>query len=775
MTCFRFFPAFLAVASLHVSAQEISSDGTPRTFDLPGGNAVPTAFVEVPEGSQQLRIQLEGETGADAGLMVRFGSPFDLVDFDGEQIDFMSVGPDHFEHLTITRASNPPLRAGRWYVMPINWDDETVALTVTISLSDDPELDPLEIQVVYDSQEEDDETGFFDPAPFSSPHNPAETLGEARRRAFEKAVEIVAGNLTDSGVTSPVPVVVAARFEDLSDEDDEDEDDDDLITLAFARPFTLFRDFFGALETETWYATPLAAKQAGTDICRINRFHAPPDGDDGSFEPPLDCNTPDVLATFNTLESVDNLDWSYALDDPPSHPADFISTAMHEVTHGLGFLSVFSLEDDEDGEFEAGEMEGGFPDIYTRNLIFIDNGSETPLYDLENAGRIEAATSVDGLRWGGQAVAGSPGNPFADLGQLFAMYAPAEVQPGSSVSHVDNRQPVPASELMRPQSTGFSPRNIGNTAAFMLDMGWGGRVFGSAGQGHPIHFGMNGLWYNPETSGQGVLLDIAATQDPPQATAFWFTFADQAGGPEGQRWYTAQGDYSEGDSGVEMTVFMTTGGEFDRRPPTPETTPVGEMTLVFQSCTGAMLSYDFNLDGDATKRVQGVVPLNRLSPDVYCAAGVDPENVPIIDPRPPAVIDPVLNGVWYEPATSGQGVLFDVVEGQNPPQVTMLWFTFAESAGGSQAQRWFIAQGDYTPGAREVKLDVRMSLGGEFDRRPPAPSLVTVGTAELEFESCTEAGLEYDLDLDDAPGEGTQGRIALRRLTPDILCHRSFR
>ena len=59
-----------------------------------------------------------------------------------------------------------------------------------------------------------------------------------------------------------------------------------------------------------------------------------------------------------------------------------------------------------------------------------------------------------------------------------------DIPPGA----VRDYRKIAASELMRPTASIFSPRNIGHTGAFMLDLGWGGGALGSAG--HPIHFGM---------------------------------------------------------------------------------------------------------------------------------------------------------------------------------------------------------------------------------------------------------------------------------------------
>lgn len=136
-----------------------------------------------------------------------------------------------------------------------------------------------------------------------------------------------------------------------------------------------------------------------------------------------------------------------------------------------------------------------------------------------------------------------------------------------------------------------------------------------AASGLAINYGMSGSWYNPATSGQGFLVDVIIGRDPPHLAAYWFTHGTQAGGPEGQRWYLAQGDFHPGDSTAELTLFQTTGGVLDRSPPEPDTVPVGSARLSFQDCTTAAFDYSMEVEGEA---LEGTIPLRRLSADVLC-------------------------------------------------------------------------------------------------------------------------------------------------------------
>lgn len=123
-----------------------------------------------------------------------------------------------------------------------------------------------------------------------------------------------------------------------------------------------------------------------------------------------------------------------------------------------------------------------------------------------------------------------------------------------------------------------------------------------------------------------------------------------------------------------------------------------------------------------------------------------------------------LSGAWFNPETSGQGILFDIVPGED--LVFMAWFTFETSTSGAKIGppevRWLTAQGGINGNVAE--LTVFNSTGGVFND-PATVSTDPVGTASVEFSSCTEATFEFDL-----PDDGESGEIDLIRLAPDVFC-----
>jgi len=261
--------------------------------------------------------------------------------------------------------------------------------------------------------------------------------------------------------------------------------------------------------------------------------------------------------------------------------------------------------------------------------------------------------------------------------------------------------------------------------------------------------GLTGAWYDPDESGQGFQFTI----DPIEGALFgaWYTYDAAPGGTETQRWYSLQATLSADDSSADITIFGNTGGTFDG-PPVTTSTPVGTGTLAFDSCTSGTFAYTMD-DGR-----EGSVRVRTVFPQMYCDEGGKP------------TIDPGawwLSGAWYDPSTSGQGVMVSI--DQFVSSVFVGWYTYAPGSASAAAgeQRWFSAQGNSgVPQGNLVPLDVYESTGGVFDANDPV-STRQVGTATLHFASCDTATLDYTFTSGDL--EGRSGSIPLSRLgaTPE--------
>jgi hypothetical protein len=292
------------------------------------------------------------------------------------------------------------------------------------------------------------------------------------------------------------------------------------------------------------------------------------------------------------------------------------------------------------------------------------------------------------------------------------------------------------------EATGLGSLNISNFLAR-----WGAAPAGSI----PMdQHGLAGAWANPATPSQGFVLDVYPDfYSPGLGMLFggWFTYDTTVAG--GQRWYTIQGQVTDGEDAATMAIYRTVGGRFDTPQPTT-TAPVGTATLGFSDCLHGTLAYRFD-DGRT-----GSIPLSRLMDNVDCGSngstGADPG-------------DFLLSGAWADPADSGQGLVFEV----NPLDrvVFAAWYTFApdaSSGSGASGQRWYTLQATWTPGARSVaNIGIYNSTGGVFDA-PNATTTMPVGSASLAFASCTSATLDFRFD--GGPNAGRSGTLHLQRVGP---------
>jgi hypothetical protein len=279
----------------------------------------------------------------------------------------------------------------------------------------------------------------------------------------------------------------------------------------------------------------------------------------------------------------------------------------------------------------------------------------------------------------------------------------------------------------------------------------------------PVPFDANqaaltGSWYNPATGGQGLELAVYPATDG-SGTGFlfggWFTF-DDAGHP---RWMTLQGPLSSTDGNAyDLHVYQSSGGVF-AAPPIVEPIEGQAATLTFYDCTHATLQYG----GGGLAPVR--IPYVRLTQPSGCSSEVPaapPELAPPDD-------DALVSGSWYDPDTSGQGLVIDLVPAQNT--LFAAWYTFAPAgveAPGQSDQRWFVMQAPYTPGTRSLAdVPVVAVTGGTFNQ-PGGIVQQPVGTANLDFTSCSTMTLDYSFTAGEFAG--LSGRIEEHNPAPAPGC-----
>lgn len=167
--------------------------------------------------------------------------------------------------------------------------------------------------------------------------------------------------------------------------------------LGSARPGNYFSGFAGAPDSTLWYPSALANALAGDD---------------------LDKNSPEIVIQANS-----NANWDQRNDGKPTTSEyDLESVFIHELGHGLGFLST----DAYDTFFKYGILDQPTPfDAYAQT----SDGRR--LSDLPSPS-LELGTALTSpLVWSG------PLGVAANNGIKPLLYTPSHYEVGSSVSHLD--------------------------------------------------------------------------------------------------------------------------------------------------------------------------------------------------------------------------------------------------------------------------------------------------------------------------------------------------
>ena len=241
------------------------------------------------------------------------------------------------------------------------------------------------------------------------------------RVAFQYAVDIWA-----SLIRSPVPIRIEASFRYL----------DDFLALGGTE------DWIWLESSNLWYPYALADTVTGRDERNSET---------------------DIVVHFDSSRATN---WYFGTDgNTPSGRYDFVTTALHEIGHGLGFLG-FAYIDVNKGALRYDEPL--VPSIYD---TFVENGDGTGITTFNDPSvQLLRQFTSDDLFWNGEkGIAG--GN-----GTRPKIYAPHQWSEGSSYSHLREATYPPSNpdSLMTPIiNSAAAVHNPGPITLGMLeDMGW---------------------------------------------------------------------------------------------------------------------------------------------------------------------------------------------------------------------------------------------------------------------------------------------------------------
>lgn len=224
--------------------------------------------------------------------------------------------------------------------------------------------------------------------------------------------------------------------------------------LGSARAIAWDKNFFNAPVGDTWYPVALANQLANSD-----------------WDPSRPEIKAQFSAAFNWYLGIDGLVPDEPADpsDPNSLRSDFLSVAMHEIGHGLGFSGSAEIDNGMDPKECEGKIDHGCvenpPMAYDRFAFY----GSTSIIDFTDSQSLGTALTVNNWFFNGPNTTAANGSAPARL------FAPITWSPGSSYSHLDEDTFNPTtSALMTPELNRreviHHPGPVG--LGVLADIGW---------------------------------------------------------------------------------------------------------------------------------------------------------------------------------------------------------------------------------------------------------------------------------------------------------------
>ncbi|HET8897470.1 MAG TPA: hypothetical protein VFN09_01620 [Rhodanobacteraceae bacterium] len=498
------------------------------TFTVQPNSVVAGIAINVPANAKLLTVTANGGTAGKIRLFVRPDQDFSVQSSLMNQASYYSINSSGSIALSIGDYGTPALHGGNWYVALANTDSApaTISLDSVTSTSNAPNT-PFIINFSAASTALEDIWGGADKLECDvTPWADATPLGSSTVGAFRKQLLQAAADKLSSQIHSPVPVRIQACWKDFDDSGEHAGS----YTLAAATGIYSFYNSPGLPNQNMWYAQAPSARLGGTRAC--------------SLDASIDCSIPDIIVWFNKADVAKE---SY--DDATDEPL-IISVTMHEITHGLGFLSSMTISNPDKCSDtppptgtdcnQIGNFWNDRNDAYTANVAYLkadpahplSTRTVVPMADLSKDDRKAAITSNKYLVWNDPLLAQSDDNILRNNtapSNLVELHAPGTIQPGSTLSHLG---PVHVGQLMTAVIQGNYPDTLGMAEPMLERVGWNtGPATHIVDAGPPL----TGNWYDPAHSGHGI--DFEKIVDDPAGDQYAVIFYSYDGSAQAEYFY----------------------------------------------------------------------------------------------------------------------------------------------------------------------------------------------------------------------------------------------
>jgi len=199
-----------------------------------------------------------------------------------------------------------------------------------------------------------------------------------------KSAFLYAVSIYENLISSDMPIRVQAKWESMGSS-----------TLAYSTPSAFYKNFDGARLSDVYYPVALVEKLSGRE---------------------MNGSEADIVCTFNG-----NMDWFLGTSgNGPSSQYDFVTVALHEIVHGLGFSGFYDVKNG------AGDLDNSqqLPSIYDWYIY----KNDLQVCDHDHFERPSSALK-DALQSGELNVKGNDGS------DLLKVYAPKSWNNGTSIYH----------------------------------------------------------------------------------------------------------------------------------------------------------------------------------------------------------------------------------------------------------------------------------------------------------------------------------------------------